>query len=261
MTSFGRHVMGSSTGLPIMVTADGVPKWVAGGITIDWSTVTAEVTARTLTDGTVVAAGAKALEFGTILAEIAVAEVQVLTLSATGGTFTVTGNGNTTAAIAYNASAATLQTALRGLGGAYALVVVTGSAGGPYTITYPVGSGDVAALATTATNLTGGSGTAVVTTGTAGSSAGYYGPYSSAATDGRQALVRGRCAILNETVTELGPIGLNTHATAHPGVFEGGRVWRARLKVGGVNPTSIGGNQPSVSDFETAFPLVSYADL
>jgi hypothetical protein len=69
-------------------------------------------------------------------------EVQVATMStaggaATGGTFTLTFDGATTAPVAYNVSAADLQTALRAIptiNGAN--VGVTGSAGGPYTITF-----------------------------------------------------------------------------------------------------------------------------
>lgn len=260
MPTYGRQVL-SSTGRAVMVTADGSPTWKAGGVTIAWSTVTAEVADRTLTDGTVIKAGAKGLEFGTILAEMAVAEAQTITISATGGTFTISGNGNTTAAIAFNASAATVQAAVRGLGGAYAEASVSGSAGGPYTITYPFATGDVAALTTNAASLTGGAGTAVVATSTAGVSSGTYGPFASNATDGRQTLARGRCFILNETVTETGPLGLALQAADHPGVFDGGLVWRERLKVGGDNPVSIGGSQPSESAFETAFPRISYSDL
>jgi hypothetical protein len=134
-------------------------------------------------------------------------------------------------------------------------------AGGAYVITFPPGSGNVTALTTTAASLTGGAGTATVATATGGDATGTYGPYSSAATDGRQNLSRGYCYILNETVTELGPLGLGETASSHPGVFDGGRVWRARLKVGGANVTSIGGNQPSVAAFETAFPRIAYVDL
>lgn len=258
--TYGRRTLGS-TGLPIQVTADGSPEWKAGGITIDWATVTAEVSDRTLTDGTVIKAGAKGLEFGTILCELAVAEVQTLTVDATGGTFTLTGNGNTTAAIPEASAATVVQAAIRGLGGNYAQAVVTGSAGGPFTITFPFASGDVAALTTNAALLTGGAGTAVITTGTAGVSSGTYGPYSSTATDGRQTLARGYCWILNESITELGPLGQNTFASQHPGVFDGGRVWRARLKIGSDNPTSIGGLQPTPAAFETAFPRVQFVDL
>lgn len=360
MPTYGRHTHGS-TGVAIQVTADGSPEWKAGGITLDWATVTAEVTDRTLGDGTVIKAGAKGLELGTVLTEIALGEAQTITIVATEGDFTITGNSATTAALAYNASAATVQTAVRGLGGALANVNVTrvqnrftlthtdgtdggtfalqvtrggvtrrtaalawnitaanltaalvaldnvgaagaaatGSDGGPYTLTfvatggevtvvvvddltsdggvieggvvlavtaapvyvinYPAGGGNVAAVTTTATGLAGGS--ATVATATGGTAAGTFGPYSSAATDGRQNLVRGRCFILNETVTELGPLGLGTAAADHPAVFEGGRVWRARLKVGAVNPVSIGGNAPSVAEFETAFPRILYVDL
>lgn len=263
MPSYGRRTLGS-TGVPTQVTADGSPEWMTGGITIDWSTVTAEASDRTLTDGTVLKAGTKGLEYGTILCEIATAEVQTLTVNGTpsGGTYTLkqTGTVTETAAIAYNAAASAVQAAIRGLGGLYAQAVVTGS--GPYTVTFPFASGDVPQLVIATNSLTGGSSPTVAgTTSTAGASSGYYGPYSSSASDGRQALVRGRCAILNESLSQNGPLGLGTQATDHPGVIVGGRVWRARLKVGGLNPTSIGGNQPSVSEFETAFPRIIYVDL
>lgn len=67
-------------------------------------------------------------------------ERQVVTLSATGGTFVVGFGGQSSSALAYNASAATVQTALEavstiGTGNA----TVTGSAGGPWTVTF-VGS-------------------------------------------------------------------------------------------------------------------------
>lgn len=360
--TYGRRAVGS-TGVPTQVTADGSPEWVTGGITIDWATVAAEVTARTLTSGTIIAAGAKGLELGTVLCEKTVQEVQTIQIDATGGDFTITANAGTTAALAFDASAATVGAAVRALGGSYANVFVTkvrnrytlthtsgtdggtfglqitrngitrttsdlawdaaaatidtaiealdiigtagvavsGSAGGPYTLvfaaalgdldvevvndltadggvieggvqlanlaggvyvfTFPAGTGDITALTTTATGLTGGAGTATVATPTAGTSAGNWGPYSSAATDGRQNLVRGRCAILNEDLVETGPLGLAAAATDHPPVFEGGAVWRARLKIGGANPTSIGGNQPTAADFNTAFPRIRYVDL
>jgi hypothetical protein len=263
--TYGRRTFGS-TGLPIQVTADGSPEWKAGGITIDWATVTAEVTARTLTDGTVIAAGAKGLEFGTILCELAIAEVQTLTITGTpaGGTYTLKPTGTTTetAAIAYNATSAAVQAAIRALGGNYALAVVTGSAGGPYSVTYPFASGDVTQLVIGTNSLTGGTSPTVAgTTGTAGVSSGTYGPYSSTASDGRQTLARGYCWILNESVTELGPLGQGLMAAQHPAVFDGGRVWRARLKIGSDNPTSIGGLQPTPAAFETAFPRIQFVDL
>ncbi|QDV21429.1 hypothetical protein Pan153_61170 [Gimesia panareensis] len=67
-------------------------------------------------------------------------EKQVVTLggtAATGGTFTLTFNSETTTTIAYNASAATVQSALEGLA-SYSSgdFTVTGDAGGPWTVEF-----------------------------------------------------------------------------------------------------------------------------
>ena len=66
-------------------------------------------------------------------------ETQVLTRvhNATGGTFTLTFSGQTTGAIAYNASAGTVQTALEALSNiAPGDVTVSGDAGGPWTVEF-----------------------------------------------------------------------------------------------------------------------------
>lgn len=93
--------------------------------------------------------------------------VQTLTITGTpaGGTFTVSKDGQTTAPVAYNASAATLQTALEllstiGSGN----VLVTGSAGGPYTITFQgsLANTTIAAMTASGTGLTGGASPNVV---------------------------------------------------------------------------------------------------
>jgi hypothetical protein len=57
----------------------------------------------------------------------------------TSGTFTLTWRGNTTTAIAYNATNATVKTALVALDDGYTASdwTVTGSSGGPYTVTAP----------------------------------------------------------------------------------------------------------------------------
>lgn len=86
--------------------------------------------------------------------------VQTVTVtgSPTGGTFTLTRSGQTTAAIAYNAAASAVQTALQNLSNVGAgNVAVTGSAGGPYTVTFQGTLGNQAITQMTATpSLTGG---------------------------------------------------------------------------------------------------------
>lgn len=87
----------------------------------------------------------------------ATAEVDTLTITGTptGGTFSVTLPGYGTASgINYNAAASTVQTALRS---AWGLAVnVTGSAGGPYTITFPTAAGNVPLASADGSTLTGG---------------------------------------------------------------------------------------------------------
>lgn len=86
--------------------------------------------------------------------------VQTVTVtgSPTGGTFTLTRSGQTTASIAWNATAATVQTAIQNLSNVGAgNVAVTGSTGGPYTVTFQGTLGGQAISAMTATaSLTGG---------------------------------------------------------------------------------------------------------
>ena len=81
-----------------------------------------------------------------------------ITGTPTGGTFTITYDGQTTAGIAYNAAASAVESALVALSNIGASDVdVTGSAGGPYTVTF---QGDLANTSVTPTasgaGLTGG---------------------------------------------------------------------------------------------------------
>lgn len=63
--------------------------------------------------------------------------VQSITVTGTAGTFTLTYGGQTSSPIAYNASAATVQTALQAVSTVGANnAVVTGSPGGPFTVTF-----------------------------------------------------------------------------------------------------------------------------
>lgn len=83
--------------------------------------------------------------------------VQVITITGTptGGNFTISGNGNTQT-VAYNAASSTVQTAIRALGGPFANATVTGSAGGPYTVTLGTTGVATAPLGVSGAALTGG---------------------------------------------------------------------------------------------------------
>lgn len=113
-------------------------------------------------------------------------EVQSVTITGTptGGTFTLTWDSQTTAAIAYNATAATVQTALAALSNIGAgNIAVTGSAGGPYSVTFQgtLFGTNVDQMTATA-SLTGGTSPGVtIATTTAGGAAG--------ASNGQQTLV------------------------------------------------------------------------
>ena len=87
----------------------------------------------------------------------------------TGGTFVLSSGGNS-AQIAYNAAASTVQTAIQAWGGVYAAVTVSGSAGGPYTVTFPAiapnVNGAAAPFAANGKGLTGGTNTSVTVAAT-----------------------------------------------------------------------------------------------
>jgi len=106
-------------------------------------------------------------------------EVQTATItgSPTGGTFTLTYSGQTTAGIPYNATANTVKNNIQGLSTVgTGNVSVTGSAGGPYTITFQQDLAGVNAAAMTASGagLTGGSSPNVnIATATAGGDAAF----------------------------------------------------------------------------------------
>jgi hypothetical protein len=88
-------------------------------------------------------------------------KTQVVTINGTptGGSFVLSSGGNSTT-VAYNAAASTVQTAVQAWGGIYAGVTVSGSAGGPYTFTFPdVASnvaGQAAPFSVNQSGLTGG---------------------------------------------------------------------------------------------------------
>lgn len=115
-------------------------------------------------------------------------EVQSIAVDAGGGTWTAKFDGETTAAVAHNVSAANLLAAFNALSnvdpGDLVVTGGPGAAGGatPYVITFSgdkYADRDVPVIVTDATSLTGGAGTAAVTTTTAGGGA-------APATDGRE---------------------------------------------------------------------------
>jgi hypothetical protein len=94
-------------------------------------------------------------------------EVQVITLAlATGGTYTLTLSGQTTAAIAYNAAASAVKTAIEALSNVGSgNTTVTGVAGGPYVVTFlgALANTNLAQMTTTS-SLTGTGATVTVAT-------------------------------------------------------------------------------------------------
>lgn len=160
MPSYGRQVLSPIIGYPLSALANLQDvDWKSGGLTIDWTTVTAVGTDTTFPDQNVLRTGYKGLRYG-----------QILTKITTGGQF---------------------------------------------------------------------------------------GPYDSAAADGRQLLVRGECYIVHLTVFELALLaGLPAPPSNHPGVFDGGLVWRDRLII--TTGAHSLANGPTVAEFEAAFPRISY---
>lgn len=95
-----------------------------------------------------------------------ISEVQTVTITGapTGGTFTLTYSGQTTAGIAFNAAAAAVQAALEALSNlAPGDITVTGGPGPgtPYVVTFRAGMGNVIQMTASAAGLTGGTAPAV----------------------------------------------------------------------------------------------------
>lgn len=259
MSSFGRQQI-ASVGHSIRLSADGQPTMKHAGVTVDWATVTAVGSDTTYSDGVTVYSGEKALRYGQVLTLITKTAVDVVTLNntPTGGTFTLTvtagGQTLTTTAIAYNATGPigvqAALVALLNVGAGNA--TVTGSASGPYTVTF--------ADAVGATTLTGdgalltGAGaqpTVTVVQTAPGGDLNKYGPYDPAATDGRAVLTYGTCFLVNQTMKE------NDLHSDHPEVLYGGLVWKDRLIQSGVATHTLAAG-PTLAELRTAFPLLAF---
>ncbi len=266
-TTYGRQLLGNATGHPVMAAAGegGDMDWKIGGITLDWDTVAAVGADTLLSDKTTVLNGQKALRFGQILCKIGRSEVQTVDLSGdddpTGGTWPLTVLGQTIEDIAWNVSAADLQALLRALPVAHADKITVGKVGFVYTITFPPEHGNVAALTSSAADLTGAGGdtfaVTILTSQAGAGKAGYYGPYDPGANDGRQLLVPGDCWVLNRTVLENGSIPqLGGGVTNHPAVFDGGPVWNERILMTRDAHSLAAG--PTVAEVAAAFPRLQY---
>jgi len=102
-------------------------------------------------------------------------EIQTITVDATGGTFTISYGGQTTATIAFGALGETVESKLEALSSiGEGQVSVTGASGGPFVITFrdSLGNQDIAAVTTDPALLTGGAGTAAVVPTQAGAEGG-----------------------------------------------------------------------------------------
>lgn len=90
-------------------------------------------------------------------------EIHTVTVDATGGTFTVTYDGQTTAPISFDVTPAAFTTAMEALSNVNAGdVTVSNGVGGVYEVIWNGKLGDVNAITTNAGSLVGGAGTATV---------------------------------------------------------------------------------------------------
>jgi hypothetical protein len=231
------------------------PRYKAGGVTLDWSTVSAVSGAdKTLTDDRVVKIGEKFIRYGTVICRMNIGEIVVLALpvGTTGGTFTITIEGVATGALAWNASLATVQAAIDGLSTVEpGEIVVSGTPGTSYTLTFDPALGNVAAVTADGALLTGGA-TTITPAVTAGAASGTYGPYAVGATDGRAVLRVGDCYIVDETVVDSDPKSLY----APGGVFDGGMVFLDRVMNNG---NDLLGN-PTRAQMTAAFPGCTWVE-
>ncbi len=157
-------------------------RWLAGDAAAFESAQSGTIQVSSLTSGTHYDATTKVVPSGLLLSKVgdyyipfdAANEVQTVTIGggASGGTFTLSFGGETTAAIAFGATAAAVQTALEALSNVeVGDIVVSGSAGGPYTLTF---GGQYTGInvpqLTSTSSLTGGTPTITHATTTAGGS-------------------------------------------------------------------------------------------
>lgn len=154
---------------------------------------------------------------GQVLEEVSAAaanEVQLLTVDGTptGGTFvlgypSLNGGFDVTSAIAYNAAASAVQTALEAVLGT-GNVTVTGSAGGPWTVTYAseMAARDVPLPTLVTNSLTGGSSPTVTPSVSTAGSGGLTGCMQAYTTGPARAILEAttRTAVNGAIIDEFG---------------------------------------------------------
>lgn len=262
--AYGRTLLSTNTAFATRVSADSSPVYKPGGISIDWGTVAALGSDTTYPDGSVIKSGLKVMRYGQVVCKINAgtsATTQTLTGTATGGTFTLTvtrpdtGQPVTTAALAFNATAATVLAALQAV---LSPGQAASSSGGP------LGTGAVTLvfgtffpiLTVNGGSLTGGTVTPAVTN--IGATTGYFGPYDPAASDGRQTLARGDCFVLDELVLQYdsGSPLLGPATDQYGSAIEGGHVFIDRVLHSGTAAASLAAG-PTLANLLTAFPRLS----
>lgn len=349
MGNLGRTVQPARSGYDFSIIAGADVEWLMGGVTFDWSLVTAVAVDTTYPDGRVVRAGQKALRYGQFVTRITGGGAAVATLNntptggtftlsvtaagttstttaiaynaigstvqaailalpnvattvtgtpgtsylivlppwlqdgvisigtasltggsatlagntisvtATGGTLTVTvtviGNAQTTSALAFNASLATVTAAINGLSSVGASATVTGSASGPYTFAFPAPMGGVTVTGNGA-SLTGSGSQPTVTVATSSDGLSrWFGPFDPSASDGRQTLHRGDIGLVNRTIVQGGSLGLNEVDDTHFGVIVGGHVYIGLVIQSGTAGHSLTAG-PTQAELEAAMPTL-----
>lgn len=270
MSSLFQPDLTSRWGPGTRLSYNGRPTWLAGGITIDWSTVSAVSGSDvTLPDGEKIRIGEKYLRYGQVMAMIGTAAVHTFTLTGgpTAGSaiFQYPATGSSPAenlTIAYNDTAAIVQAAMRAMARIGTKVTVArtgaGSNADPYVFTATFDRSlflpTPVLVSHTFTGGTTPTGTPAVSTASPTTNQ-YWGPYDPAASDGRQttAAVGVPLCILDTTVRSS-PLVLTPISSVYAGAIVGGKVYQSRL-IAGLGTASLA-NGPTIAQLLAALPKI-----
>lgn len=273
----GRTLISTAIVVPTRVSADAIPSYKVGGVTIDLTTIPAASGSDvTLPDGSIIRANSQYLRYGQILTRIGVSQVQTITISGStnaGDTFTITvpayGTGDspqTTTSLAYNATAVQVAAALQVLPKVGPNGVAVSLSGSVWTITFSrlLGvTGGLPQLTTTYTQVGGSTGALATAIATSAGNSNKVGPYDPTASDGRAVISRGNAWILDELWLYY-PAGATFAGLGSPdmigNVIESGLVYldRVLMAVPVTGNTASLANGPTQSDVEAAFPTLRW---